>query len=115
MKTEKIESKLPSSVNAEMVQDWKKEHGEVQLISIADVEDESKVYKAVVKKKIGNRTASLAMPWIDKNIYKYSEILVNAQWLGGDVVLKTDPGYVMKVASKLSENLSTGEAESENL
>lgn len=113
MKLEKVESTLPTSVTQDMVRDWKKEHGELQLIAIEDAE--GKVFKAVAKKKISNRTASLAMPWIDKNIFKYSEILVNAQWLGGDEIIKTTPGLVIKLATELSSNLSTGEATSENL
>jgi hypothetical protein len=98
-----------------MIADWKTEHGELSLIKLVDKEDASKVYSCVVRKKIPKETFSQALKFITTDLGKATSILIKNTWLGGDEIILTDDALRLQAGGKVAEQMSTAEAEVENL
>jgi hypothetical protein len=104
-------SKLPSGVTQEMVDEWKKEFGEIDLILVTDKQDSSKVFRCVVKRNIPHKVHNQAVKWLSSDLAKSCDVLLKGCWLAGDEVIKTNPAYNLDAGSKISEQLITSESE----
>lgn len=104
-------SNLPSGVTQEMVNEWKEDYGDLDLIVVTDKDDSSKVYKCVVRRKIPDKIHNQAVKWLNTDIGKSCDILLKGCWLGGDDVIKKNPAYNLDAGGKLAEQLITSDSE----
>ncbi|TAG56644.1 MAG: hypothetical protein EAZ27_04435 [Cytophagales bacterium] len=109
MKTKK--SILPSGVTQEMVDEWKEEFGKIDLITVVDKDDSSKIYKCVVRRDIPDKTHNQAVKWLTTDLGKSCDILLKGCWLGGDEIIKKNPAFNLDAGSKISERLITSDSE----
>lgn len=79
-----IKQELPEGVTKEMVENWKKEHGEGKIrVAHLPVDDENKEYHVVVLKVPGRRGMSMYEKFEDKDPDKAKELLINECCLYG--------------------------------
>ncbi len=112
--------KLPSDVSTEQFEAFKAKYGKdpvggenVFVIELKDKADPSKVFRCVVRHP-DEKILGLAMPFLEKNMFKLCKILIVNCWLGGDGIIKEFSPYIMKAGGKLVEYLDQAEAEIEN-
>lgn len=95
------------NVTQEQINAWKKIHGEIFKLKIED--------KECFLKTPDRKTLSFASSVATKDPLKFSEILLNNCWLGGDEEIKTNNGFFLAASSKISEIIEVKEAELEKL
>lgn len=92
-----------SKVTLEQIEDWKKKYnGEVYEVIVDD--------KICYLRKPDRTVLSLAATLGKSDPVKYSEIIVEKCWLGGDAETKTNDEYFFAVAAKAAELVKVKEA-----
>jgi hypothetical protein len=91
----------------EQINGWKAKHGEVFRITVDD--------KSCYLKKPGRKTLGYASMAGKENPLKFSEILLNDCWLGGDGEIKTDDTLFLSVSQQLPALVEIKTAELEKL
>ena len=74
---------------------WKKEHGEIFRIVVED--------KACYLKKPSRKALGYAAVAAKDNPMKYTEVLLDDCWLGGDEEIKTNDDLFLSVSPKIVE------------
>jgi len=77
------------------IEAWKKEHGDVFHITVED--------KACYLKKPSRQALGYAATAAKDNPMKYTEVLLNDCWLGGDEEIKTNDDLFLSVSPKVLE------------
>lgn len=101
-----METNIPTaSVTQEMIEEWKKKHGDVFKIT---VEDKTCFLKKPERKTLGYASSA-------KDPIKYNEIVLKGCWLAGDKEILTDDDLFFGVTKRLDELFNVKEAELEKL
>lgn len=109
------ENNVPAAeVTAEMVESWKKTHGEVYKVTVdKDLPSEKTAYVRKPTRK--ELSYAMAASNAGKDIIAMQETLVRNCWLGGDMEMQTDDSYFFALADKVSELMQKKEGELEKL
>lgn len=94
-----------ASVTAEMIADWKKEHGEIFKLN---VEDKTCYLKSPDRRTLGFASST-------KDTFKFNEIVLKNCWLAGDEEIFSNDSYFLAACSKLDGIIQVKEAELEKL
>ena len=94
-------------ITTEQIAAWKKKYGAVYEIAV----DGKKCYL----RKPDRKTLSYASAVGTNDPLKFSEIMLNGCWLGGDEEIKTNDDLFLSVSGKLGELIETKEAELKKL
>lgn len=94
-------------VTKEVIEQWKKEHGDVFMVTVDD--------KVGYIKKPDRKTLGAAMAFGKTNPLKFNETILNNCWLGGDEEIKDDDGCFMAVGAQLDKIIELKEAEIKKL
>ena len=94
-------------VTPEQIQEWKNQHGDIFQL---DVEGHT-----CYLKKPSRKVISMATTIGQTDPIKFSEIMLNNCWLGGDEIIRTDDELFLSVSAKLAELISIKEAELKKL
>lgn len=101
-----IKENIPAtSVTKEMIEVWKKQHGEVFKLNVED--------KVCYLKTPGRKTLSYASS--TKDNFKFNEIVMKDCWLAGDEEILTNDSYFLAACGKLDGIISVKQAELEKL
>lgn len=108
---------LPNGVTEEMVNAWRAKYGEdamgeenVKVIVLSSKTDPNKKFSCVVRNP-DSKILGMAMPFMEKNLYKLCQILITNCFLGGDEVMKEYPPFIMAAGGKISEWLDQVESD----
>lgn len=99
-----------AEVTAEMIEAWKKKHGEVFKVTVdKDLPTEKNAYV----RKPNRKELSYAMAASNggKDIIAMQEALIRNCWLGGDLEMQTQDEYFFALADKVSELMQKKEGE----
>ncbi len=94
-------------ITQEQIAAWKEKYGTVYEIAV----DGKKCYL----RKPDRKTLSYASAVGTSDPLKFSEVMLNNCWLGGDEVIKTDDELFLGVSARLGELIETKEAELKKL
>ncbi len=95
-------------VTQEQIDAWKKQHGEIFLISFDDG-------KEVYLKKPERKVLSLAMSRMQTNPLGFAETILTQCFIGGDDEVKTNDSYFFGAAAQLEGLIETKQAELKKL
>ena len=90
-------------ITKEQIQEWKKQHKDIFVISVAD----KKVYLRTPDRKTLSYASTLAL--------RFNEVILENCWLGGDEEIKTNDELFLAVSSKLPDLIQIKEATLEKL
>lgn len=91
-----------TTIAAEQIAQWKEKYGEVTEVTIED--------KTCYLRKPDRSTLSMAATLGKSDPIKYSEIMLERCWLGGDEEIKTVDEYFFAAAAKVAELIKIKEA-----
>lgn len=93
---------MKTTVTAEQIAGWQKKYDEVHEVTIED--------KTCYLRKPNRSTLSMAATLGKSDAIKYSEIMLENCWLGGDEDIKTVDEYFFAAAAKVAELIKIKEA-----
>ncbi|MBQ9296828.1 MAG: hypothetical protein IJ204_06480 [Paludibacteraceae bacterium] len=91
----------------EQIQDWKKKHGDVFHLVVAD--------KACYLRKPDRKVLSYAAAAGKSDPMKVNETILKNCWLDGDMEIQTNDAYFLGASGKLDKMVEVKEAELEKL
>lgn len=94
-----------ASVSAEMIEAWKKQHGDIFKL---DVEGKICFLKSPDRRTLGFASST-------KDTFKFNEIVLKNCWLAGDEEILKDDSYFLAACSKLDGIIQVKQAELEKL
>lgn len=94
-------------VTPELIEEWKKKHGEIFKISVDG--------KTCYLKKPSRKALGYASVAGKDNPLKFNEVILKDCWLAGDEEIQTDDTLFLSVSSKLTDLIQIKETELEKL
>lgn len=95
------------TITPQQVEEWKKQHGDIFQLDV----DGHTCYL----KKPSRKVISMATTIGQNDPVKFSELMMNNCWLGGDEIIRTDDELFLSAAGKLAELIQLKEAELKKL